>query len=96
MSRWIERKLRGSSQRLARARRELAVLDEQVVSLRNDADELETRAIVTGSGRDDYYRRDAAGHVEAVERQRQRLRQRIADLEREQDELLDRLQLRRG
>lgn len=96
MSFWIERKLRAGTQRLAAATRELAVLDEQILSLRDDADDLETRAIVTGSGRDDYHRRDAAGHVEAVDRQRQRLRQRIADLEREQDELLDRLQSRRG
>jgi chromosome segregation ATPase len=93
--RWmIERKLRTSTTALRAARTELATLDSQVVSLRDDADDLEIRSLTADGGAAAhvaYEHRQAVGHVEAVDRQRQRLRERIEALEAEQDRLLDRL-----
>jgi hypothetical protein len=90
----IERRLRRSTAALRAARAELATLDQQVVALRDDADDLEVRSITADGGAAAHVafeHRQAIGHVEAVERHRQRLQDRIVALDAEQDRLLDRL-----
>ena len=65
------------------------MLDEQIGSLVDDALDLETRAVVADTGHAAYEHRQAMGHVEAINNERQRLTRRIADIEASQDQLLD-------
>jgi DNA-binding response OmpR family regulator len=74
----IERRLSDAHQRLVRARGELAVLDEQLVVVNEIADDTRLRALV-------------AETPVAMLRTRQALVDQIADLERRQDDLLERL-----
>jgi flagellar biosynthesis chaperone FliJ len=90
--RWlVERRLRSSSAQLAAARAELRTLDEQVMSLADDASELDTRAAVDGLGQTAYEHRRAQGQVDTINRERARLRTKIEALEARQDDLLDAL-----
>lgn len=89
MSWLIQRRLRATSRQLQSARADLAVLDEQIGSLVDDALDLETRAVVADTGHAAYEHRQAMGHVEAINNERQRLTRRIADIEASQDQLLD-------
>ena len=87
----IERRLIDVNQRLQRAREELGVLDHQLSALADTADDERVRALVSESpmaGRD---YREAERAAEAMRRSRDALKTTIADLERAQDELLDKL-----
>lgn len=87
----IQRKLAKTSSRLTALRTELSVIDEQMRSLDDDAQDAATRAIVadnTGVSRE---AREAAEHVSAHRRQRERIVTEIDELARRQDELLDRM-----
>ena len=87
----IERRLNDAHQRLARARSELAVLDEQLVVVNEIADDTRLRALVaeTPVASKDYD--EASRQASVMHRTRNALVDRIAELERRQDELLDRL-----
>lgn len=85
------RKLRRASDRLRRLRDDLRVLDEQRQYVVDDADDLGLRAIVSDAPIDRHDAREAAGHAEALLRQRRHLVAEIARLEALQDRLLDRL-----
>jgi hypothetical protein len=87
----IERKLVGVNARLQRAREELAVLDEQLVAFGDDEDDARVRALVSEAPLDNLDHRDASRHAEAMRRSRAALAAHIAELERTQDDLLDRL-----
>lgn len=87
----VEAKLRKVGAELRRTRDELAVIDEQIPYLIDEADDMATRAIVSDDLSYGPEARRAGEHAEAHRRHRQRLLQRIAQLEREQDELLDRM-----
>jgi hypothetical protein len=87
----IARRLRDVHDRLKRAREELAVLDEQMTSLVDDADDARVRALGDESPLSKQQHRDAQRHADAMARSRASLLTSIADLERAQDELLDRL-----
>lgn len=84
-------RLRKLSRRLASLREELAVIDEQARHLGDDADDLELRAMVSDSPYERSQAREATGHAEAMARHRAHVVAEIARLERQQDELLDRL-----
>ena len=92
----VEAKLRKVGAELRRTRDELAVIDEQIPYLDDDADDLATRAVVSDDRSYGPEARRAGEHADAHRRQRLRLIQRIADLEREQDELLDRMTAERS
>ena len=83
-----ERRLDHVTKRLRRARADLAVLEEQLLALGDDADEARLRSLVSenGGGREE---RQTVRHAEAGAKARARMQQEIAVLEREQDELLD-------
>ena len=87
----IERRLSDAHERLVRARAELAVLDEQLVVVNEIADDARLRALVAetpvASREHDEANRQAAVMLQT----RTALIDRIAELERKQDELLDRL-----
>src|SRR6476661_8464292 len=92
MSRWlVERKLSESADRLRQLRAELAVVDEQLGFLADAADDARLRAMVSETPMADREHRDAQKHADAMARHRAQLVGLIAELERAQNELLERL-----
>ena len=92
MSRWlVERRLSESAERLKRLRAELAVAEEQLVFLSEAADETRMRALVSETPLADREHREAQKHADAMARHRDDLLHEARELERTQDELLDRL-----
>jgi hypothetical protein len=87
----IERRLSDAHDQLVRARAELAVLDEQLVVVEEIADDTRLRAMVSETllAAKEY---DEANRQATVMRQtRAVVAERVVELERRQDELLDRL-----
>ncbi len=92
MSKWlVERKLSEAGDRLRQLRAELAVVDEQLASLADAADDARLRAMVSETPMADREHRDAQKHADAMSRHRAELVAQIAELQRSQDELLERL-----
>ena len=92
MSRWlVEKRLSESAERLKHLRAELKVVDEQLLSLTDAADETRLRALVSETPLADKEHREAQRHAEAMARRKAELTQSIKELERTQDELLDKL-----
>ncbi len=92
MSRWlVEKRLSASSERLRRLRNELAVIDEQMASLTDAADETRVRALVSETPLADREHQEARKHADAMAHHRERVVASISEMERSQDELLDRL-----
>lgn len=89
----IEGKLREVTERMQRARGELAVLDEQLLVFRETADETRLQALVDDSKLSAQDHTDAQRHADANERSRDHLAAEIAELQRTRDDLLDRLVL---
>lgn len=92
MSRWlVERKLSEASERLKGLRVELRVVDEQLAFLADAADDARLRALVSETPMADREHREAQKHADAMTRHRSQLVAQVTELERSQDELLDRL-----
>jgi len=92
MSKWLtERRLSDVSVRLKRLREELQVTDEQLLFLADAADEARLRSLVSETPLADKDHRDAQKHADAMARQRDKIVTSIGELEKSQDELLDRL-----
>lgn len=92
MSRWLlEKQLSASAERLRRLRAELAVIDEQLAFLVDAADESRLRALVSETPLADREHTEARRHAGAMASQRARVVATIGELERSQNELLDRL-----
>ncbi|WP_420453329.1 hypothetical protein [Ilumatobacter sp.] len=92
MGAWMDRRrLRTSSTRLSTLRAELAVVDEQLRHLGDDADDHEVRALVAESTAASRDARHARQHVDAMRRHRVRVHDEIAELEALVDALLDRM-----
>jgi len=87
----LERRLLDVSDRLKRARAELAVTDEQLVFLEDEADDARLRALVSETPLGDVEARETRRHADALSRQRDALASSVAALESEQDQLLDRM-----
>jgi hypothetical protein len=87
----LERRLVDVSERLKRMRAELAVTEEQLVFLEEEAEDVRLRALVAETPLADVEARDARRHADAQARHRDSLRQTVLELEREQDLLLDRI-----
>jgi hypothetical protein len=87
----IERRLTAVTDRLKRARAELAIIDEQLAALAEAADETRVRALVSETPLADREHDEAQRHADAMARSRSNVQTSIAELERAQDELLDRL-----
>jgi hypothetical protein len=84
----LERRIRDTHARLVRAREELAVIDEQLVVVRESLDEARVRALVSETPLATQEHNEAARHAEAMERARDALHKTVLDLEYRQDELL--------
>lgn len=92
MSRWLlEKRLSASADRLKRLRSELQVVDEQLTLLAEAADESRLRALVSETPIADREHQEAQKHADAMGHHRDRLIAAIGELERSQDDLLDRL-----
>ncbi len=92
MSRWlVERRLSQSAERLKQLRAELGVVDEQLLFFAEAADEARLRALVSETPLADKEHREAQKHAEAMSRRKAEIVASIGDLERAQNELLDRL-----
>lgn len=92
MSKWlVERKLSEAAERLRQLRAELSVVDEQLDSFTDAADDARLRAMVSETPMADREHRDAQKHADAMSRHRAELIAQIAELQRSQDELLERL-----
>ncbi|MHB8465924.1 MAG: hypothetical protein ACYDH6_03435 [Acidimicrobiales bacterium] len=90
----IERRLTEVHRRLQRAREELAVIDEQLAALTDVADDTRLRSLVSETPLAEVEHRDAQRHADAMARSRAVVIESISQLERSQDELLDRLEVR--
>jgi hypothetical protein len=89
VDRRTERRLRKVAKRLTSAREELRVLDEQQQYLTDDADSSAVQAMVSDDGNLAREHRSAVRHAQTAERRRVALRDEVASLETQQDELLD-------
>jgi hypothetical protein len=87
----IERRLTDVSARLKHAREELAVLDEQLAVLVEHADEARLRALVSETPLANKEYHEAQRHADAMARSRTAALASIGDLQKAQNELLDRL-----
>ena len=90
MGSWrTERRLTQVASRLRTLRDELAMVDEQLAQLADDADDLALRALVSETPSASYESNDARKHVDAMRRHRDHVLAEIAELEVRQDRLLD-------
>lgn len=87
----IERKLFEVAERLRALRAELAVAEEQLQVLAEAADDARLRALVSETPIAGREHTEAQRHADAMARHRADVLQELAELERAQDELLDRL-----
>lgn len=87
----IERRLRSVSEQLKSARDDLGVTEEQLIQLADEADDARLRALVSETPIAEKEHRKASRHAERLRKHRDRLAAKIAALDAEQDELLDRL-----
>jgi hypothetical protein len=87
----LQRRLVDVTERLKKVRAELAVTEEQLAFLEEEADEARLRALVSETPLGDIEARDARRHADALARQREVLLRSVAELVREQDRLLDRM-----
>ena len=87
----IERRLNDAHRRLMRARGELAVLDEQLEVVNEMADDTRLRALVAETPVAAKDHDEVSRQASAMLRTRQVLAAEITDLERRQDDLLERL-----
>jgi hypothetical protein len=92
MAAWlVERRLSQVATRLKSLRGELAMIDEQLDHFASDADDSAIRALVSETPGAAFEANDARKHADAMARHRAHVLATIADLERRQDELLDKL-----
>jgi hypothetical protein len=92
MSKWlVERKLSEAGERLRQLRADLGVVDEQLAYFADAADDARLRAMVSETPMADREHRDAQKHADAMARHRAELVTQITELQRSQDELLERL-----
>jgi hypothetical protein len=89
--RLVERRLIDVGDRLKKLRHELAVADEQLLHFADEADDARLRALVSETPVSERDFRDAQRHAELMRRSRDEMVAEIATLEKNQDELLDRL-----
>jgi uncharacterized protein (DUF3084 family) len=87
----VERRLDDVVARLRELREELGVADEQFAALADEADDARLRALVSETPMAGREHDEARRHADAMARHRADLAAQIAELERRQDELLDRL-----
>lgn len=92
MSKWlVERRLTESAERVRQLRAEIHVVDEQLRTLAEAADDARLRALVSETPLAAQEHREAQRHADAMARHRSALDAELQSLTQSQDELLDRL-----
>ena len=92
MGKWlVERRLTGVGHRLRHLREELAVVEEQLQHLAEEADDTRIRSLVSETPLADREHHDAQRHADAMAGRRAEILASIAALEARQDALLDEL-----
>jgi uncharacterized coiled-coil DUF342 family protein len=89
----VERRLIDVSKRLARAREELAIADEQARALADEADDKRVRALVSETPLATKESQEARRHADAMAGARDSLARQVHQLEAELNELLDKLEI---
>jgi hypothetical protein len=90
--RWlVERKLSDAASRLRKAREELAILNEQGDFFEEEAEDARIRSVIAETPGAVGNHNDAQRHVNAMAKARLSVSTRIIELQRQQDELLDKL-----
>jgi hypothetical protein len=84
----VERRLRDVHVRLLRARQELAVLDEQLAVVAEEAEDARIRSLVAETPLAAHEYTEVQRHVDAMSRARATLSATVQGLERRRDELL--------
>lgn len=87
----VERRLAKTGARLKVLRGEIAVTEEQLLYLGEDADDQAIRAMVAETASSSFNARSAQGNFENMSKHRARMIAEISQLEQQQDELLDQL-----
>jgi len=87
----LQRRLIDVSDRLKRLRAELAVSDEQCQFFEAEAEDARLRALVSETPVAEADSREVRRHADAQSRHRDALRRAVAELEGEQNALLDRM-----
>lgn len=87
----LEKRLIDIAAQLRDLRHELAIADEQLAHLSDEADEARLRSLVSETPLAEREHRTAARHADAMDRHRNEVIADIGRLERQQDDLLDRL-----
>jgi hypothetical protein len=87
----LERRLFDVSQRLRRAREELALIDDQLTVLSDAADEARIRSLVSETSLAHREYTEAQRHADAMARTRTMVEAEVLELQTTQDDLLDRL-----
>jgi hypothetical protein len=87
----IERRLSDAHEQLVRARAELAVFDEQLLVVNEIADDTRIKALVAETPVASREYDEANRHATALLQTRNALAEKITQLERRQEELLDQL-----
>ena len=92
MGSWlVERRLSKVGFRLKTLRSELAVVDEQLLYLGEDADDQAIRAMVAETASSSFEARSAQGNLANMTKHRAKVVEEIAELDERQDQLLDQL-----
>ncbi|MCX7619922.1 MAG: hypothetical protein N2037_03635 [Acidimicrobiales bacterium] len=86
----VERQLAELGERLRHLRAELAIADEHLAHFSSEADDARLRALVSETPLAQHERREAEKHADAMRRHRAEVQAEILQLERMQDQLLDR------
>jgi hypothetical protein len=87
----LERRLGEVADRLKQVRDELGVAEEQLAHFAEEAEEARLRALVSETPLADREHHEAQKHADAMGRHRAALLAQVAELEKAQDDLLDRL-----
>ena len=87
----LERRLAEVSERMKAVRQELDVANEQLAFFQEEAEDARLRALVSETPLADREQHETQKHADAMARHRADLLAQLAELERSQDELLDRL-----
>jgi hypothetical protein len=87
----LERKLSEVTGRIRALRDELRIADEQLAHFAEEADDARLRALVSETPLAEREHAEAQKHADAMARHRAAVVAEVADLERTQDDLLDRL-----
>ncbi len=89
--RLVERRLRDVGGKLRSMRASLAIVEEQLAHLSDEAEEMGLRALVSETPGADLEYREARRHADAMRRHRESMCEAIAELEARQDQLLEQL-----